>query len=466
MHRLLASLPPLLRERGVPHQLIVTTNYDLGLERAFEEAEEELDVVAYVASGPNQGRFWHRPPGEPPRPGGGAERVHRALARRAQCPPQASRRRRPSSGARVGELRRDRGRPHRVPRPLRARDCGSGHARCPVAPQPLPLRRLRDGRLEPAARAQPGLGRATVVYGSWAAQPSPSALERAFWRHYDVDVLDIEPDALVALLDARARAAAQRERTRDRAVSRPQLVRRDRARRTPVLRARGATSRSSSPISSPPGSPCSTAQAASASRRCSARASRGRCASSRSSRWSSCSPAGVTIRRVVLADAVSTAAGLTSGDGLVETVRRAAADRDVYLILDQAEEYFLYHPANRRLRAGAGRARDRAAAGRRAPLDPRGRARQARPVQGADPEHPRQLPAPRSPRPSCGRAGDRRPARAPAVARRPNGSRSSRLLVERVLDEVAVGRITPGGAEPEPAPPTGRRGSRRRSSSS
>ena len=38
------------------------------------------------------------------------------------------------------------------------------------------------------------------------------------------------------------------------------------------------------------------------------------------------------------------AAGLTGGDGLVETVRRAAADRDVYLILDQAEEYFLYHP--------------------------------------------------------------------------------------------------------------------------
>ncbi len=77
-----------------------------------------------------------------------------------------------------------------------------------------------------------------VVYGSWAAQPLPSALERAFWRHYDVDVLDIEPDALVALLDARGSAAARRERARDRAVPRPQRVRRDRARRTAVLRAR------------------------------------------------------------------------------------------------------------------------------------------------------------------------------------------------------------------------------------
>ena len=61
-------LPALLRERGAPHQLIVTTNYDLALERAFEEAGEELDIVAYVATGPHRGRFWHRPPGEPPRP--------------------------------------------------------------------------------------------------------------------------------------------------------------------------------------------------------------------------------------------------------------------------------------------------------------------------------------------------------------------------------------------------------------
>ena len=38
LHRFLARLPALLRERGAPHQLIVTTNYDLALERAFEDA--------------------------------------------------------------------------------------------------------------------------------------------------------------------------------------------------------------------------------------------------------------------------------------------------------------------------------------------------------------------------------------------------------------------------------------------
>jgi hypothetical protein len=78
--RFLARLPALLRERGAPHQLIVTTNYDLALERAFEEAGEELDIVAYVATGPHRGRFWHRPPEEPPRPDRRPEHVRDELS--------------------------------------------------------------------------------------------------------------------------------------------------------------------------------------------------------------------------------------------------------------------------------------------------------------------------------------------------------------------------------------------------
>jgi DNA-binding SARP family transcriptional activator len=61
-HRFFASLPPLLRERGSLHQLIVTTSYDLALERAFLDAGEEFDVVSYVASGRNRGRFCHIDP--------------------------------------------------------------------------------------------------------------------------------------------------------------------------------------------------------------------------------------------------------------------------------------------------------------------------------------------------------------------------------------------------------------------
>jgi DNA-binding SARP family transcriptional activator len=62
IHRFFASLPPLLRERAVPHQLLVTTSYDLALEAAFLEAGEEFDVVSYVASGPNRGKFCHISP--------------------------------------------------------------------------------------------------------------------------------------------------------------------------------------------------------------------------------------------------------------------------------------------------------------------------------------------------------------------------------------------------------------------
>jgi len=64
VHRFLAALPPLLRAREVPHQLIVSTSYDLALERAFLEAGEEFDVVSYLAAGRNRGKFCHiRPDG-------------------------------------------------------------------------------------------------------------------------------------------------------------------------------------------------------------------------------------------------------------------------------------------------------------------------------------------------------------------------------------------------------------------
>ena len=63
VHRFFASLPPLLRERGAPHQLIVTTSYDLALERAFLDAGEEFDAVSYIAEGSNRGKFCHLGPG-------------------------------------------------------------------------------------------------------------------------------------------------------------------------------------------------------------------------------------------------------------------------------------------------------------------------------------------------------------------------------------------------------------------
>jgi SIR2-like domain len=69
VHQLLASLPAMIRARA-PDQppffpLIVTTNYDDALERAFAEKGEAYDLVVYIADGPERGRFLHtKPDGE------------------------------------------------------------------------------------------------------------------------------------------------------------------------------------------------------------------------------------------------------------------------------------------------------------------------------------------------------------------------------------------------------------------
>jgi hypothetical protein len=67
LHRLLAQLSGTLRDRGTRCQVIMTTNYDDALERAFRDAGEEYDLVWYEAKrGERCGKFIHRRPGEVP----------------------------------------------------------------------------------------------------------------------------------------------------------------------------------------------------------------------------------------------------------------------------------------------------------------------------------------------------------------------------------------------------------------
>ena len=70
LHRFLARLPAHLRARTPSRdpQLIITTNYDDALERAFDEAGEEYDLVWYEAKKSDQAfaKFRHRPPGGDP----------------------------------------------------------------------------------------------------------------------------------------------------------------------------------------------------------------------------------------------------------------------------------------------------------------------------------------------------------------------------------------------------------------
>ena len=209
LHRFLAQLPALLRERGAPHQLIVSTNYDLALERAFEEAGEELDIVAYVAAGPQRGRFWHRPPGEAPRP----IDVPNTYATELSL-----------------ERRTILLKLHGAVDPLPEREWESfviteddyidylGHSELTaVVPVALAakLRRshflflgyeMADWNLRLILNRI--WGERPVAYRSWAVQRSPSPLARAFWQRYDVTPLDVEPEAYVELLERRLEAAA------------------------------------------------------------------------------------------------------------------------------------------------------------------------------------------------------------------------------------------------------------------
>ena len=64
VHRFLATLPAVLARKGYPqrHLLVVTTNYDDLMERAFREAGQPFDILTYRAWGEYRGRFFHTPP--------------------------------------------------------------------------------------------------------------------------------------------------------------------------------------------------------------------------------------------------------------------------------------------------------------------------------------------------------------------------------------------------------------------
>jgi DNA-binding SARP family transcriptional activator len=208
LHRFLARLPALLRARGAPHQLIVTTNYDLALERAFEEAGEDLDIVSYVATGTHRGRFWHRPPGEPPRP----IDVPNTYATELSL-----------------ERRTILLKLHGAVDPLPEREWESfviteddyidylGHSELTaVVPVSLAARLRRSHFLFLGYEmADWNLrlilnriwGERPVGYRSWAVQRSPSPLAQAFWRRFDVAPLDVDPQSYVELLERRLEAA-------------------------------------------------------------------------------------------------------------------------------------------------------------------------------------------------------------------------------------------------------------------
>jgi hypothetical protein len=62
VHRFVARVPGRLRALGRErYQLVITTNYDTALERAFDEVHEPYDLAVFVATGEHRGRFVHVP---------------------------------------------------------------------------------------------------------------------------------------------------------------------------------------------------------------------------------------------------------------------------------------------------------------------------------------------------------------------------------------------------------------------
>jgi SIR2-like domain len=68
LHQFLATLPARMRDKGYSGRavfpLVITTNYDDVLERAYRATGERVDVVTYVADGVQRGTFIHHPAGQ------------------------------------------------------------------------------------------------------------------------------------------------------------------------------------------------------------------------------------------------------------------------------------------------------------------------------------------------------------------------------------------------------------------
>jgi DNA-binding SARP family transcriptional activator len=207
VERYFAGLAPELRRRGVPHQLLVTTAYGCGLEQAFADAGEDVDVVAYIASGRNRGRFCHQPPDGP--------------ARVIDVP-----------NTYASELSLDR-------RTVILKVRGQAHTDRDWESFVVTEDDYIDylGRADVAAAIPIGLaatlrrshflflgytmqdwnlrlvlgriwGEEPVAYRSWAVHSAPRIAERELWRHVDVELLELPLEAYAEMLSGATQASA------------------------------------------------------------------------------------------------------------------------------------------------------------------------------------------------------------------------------------------------------------------
>jgi DNA-binding SARP family transcriptional activator len=214
VHRFFASLAPVFRAHGAPHQLLVTTSYDTALEQAFVEAGEEFDVVCYLASGRNRGRFCHIPPDGPAK----------AIELPNTYATELSLERRTVILKLHGQVARTQAREWESF--VVTEDDYIGYLAqselANVVPVSLAakLRRshflflgytMADWNLRVILHRL--WGEDPLGYRSWAVQPEPKPLEREFWRRRDVDVLELPLDEYVDRLGRRVAAVGMEAKT-------------------------------------------------------------------------------------------------------------------------------------------------------------------------------------------------------------------------------------------------------------
>ena len=207
MHRFLATLPQLLRERSAALPLLVTTGYDLALERALHGAGERFDTVCYIAAGPHRGSFCHVSPEGSSTPIERPNAYASELSMRDQSVVLHLQGRIDDSPARVWESFA-----------VTEDDFihyGDVAVRLPVT-LAARLRRshllllgytLSDWTLRVVLERL--WGQEQLPFTSWSVHPAPEPLEREFWRRRDVEVVDMSPSAYVAELErvVRSRSA-------------------------------------------------------------------------------------------------------------------------------------------------------------------------------------------------------------------------------------------------------------------
>ena len=203
VQRSLAQLPALLRKRGAPMPVLVSTTYDRAVERAFADEDEPLDVVSYLALGRDRGKFLHVPADAEPRvidlPNAYAELPleSRAVLLKVH-----------------GQVDTD-GRGGRESFVV-SEDDYIGYLSPGDAGGVLPvtlaakLRRshflfLGYGVLAWNLRVflHRVFGEETPAYRSWAVQPQPRGGERDFWRHRGIDLFDATLDTYLERLAGR-----------------------------------------------------------------------------------------------------------------------------------------------------------------------------------------------------------------------------------------------------------------------